>query len=151
LVSRTGIGITPGLEVLREFVEVTLLDRSEVRNDVEAILIDGGLGVGIESDALESSTESNGVSDSGHDELAKDLRKLETAGETREKVRKLWENYWRRRGAHRHFLRRKQWPRERNGNVDPTRREDNKCKSLTCVQMLQFVYFVQHLFCQDKT
>jgi hypothetical protein len=68
----TGIGITPGLEVLWKPIKVIFLDRSEVRNDVvEAILVDGGLGVLVESDALESSTESDGVSNSSHDELTK--------------------------------------------------------------------------------
>jgi hypothetical protein len=103
LVSRTGSGITPGLKVLREPIEVIFLDRSEVGNDIETVLVDGSLGVGIESNALESSTESNSISDSSHDERAKDLRKLETVGKTREKVRKQWEKYWQRRGTHRHF------------------------------------------------
>jgi hypothetical protein len=62
---------TPSFEVLGELVQVGLLNCRQISHGVEAILVESGLSVSVQSNARKRSTESNSVSDSSHGEGAK--------------------------------------------------------------------------------
>jgi hypothetical protein len=51
---------------LGESVEAFLGDRQKIHDGIEAVLVDGVLGSGVEPDPLQGSTESDGWGDCGH-------------------------------------------------------------------------------------
>jgi hypothetical protein len=63
---RSNISVTPGFKMLGEFVQIALLNGGQVQDGVKTVLVESQLRVIVESDAVESSTEGNGVSDGSH-------------------------------------------------------------------------------------
>jgi hypothetical protein len=91
LVFGSFIGISPGLKMLRQMIEVVLFDRSQVKDGEEAVFVDSVLRSSIKANPLKSGTKSDGSHGSERFVGGEMNESLETLEKSEERTEDVWE------------------------------------------------------------